>query len=377
MLFISNVPIDRRGNYASDQQFGEIRSPRWSAACRPRPIIRRVNETAHVSPARVRRNFDLVRRALATALACGLVAVSLLTFPAAIAWMIAAWLLGHSIAVGTRQRGWMPLVVCVVVLTVKRLDASLALYVLVAGMFAVAAVRCFVTWKQTRPAVTRSTWIIVGVLWILWAVMAYDRAAAARCNRAVVLHDERPVVCLGDSLTSNPPDPAYPDFLAERITLPVVNLGHPGISTAQALSRLPALVAANPQVVVIELGGHDFLQSKSRAETKANLETIIVAARGAGAEVVLFEIPRGFITDGYGGVERELARQYDLELISDGAIRQLVLWSPFAPPGIWMRGESRLSDDGLHPNERGARHLANTVARSLERLYGPKIARGK
>jgi hypothetical protein len=90
--------------------------------------------------------------------------------------------------------------------------------------------------------------------------------------------------------------------------------------------------------------------------------------------VVLMEIPRGFLTDPYAGVERELARQYDLELISDSAIRQLVLFSPYAPPGMWING-NHLSDDGLHPNSRGNEHLANRVARSLSRIFGQAIRR--
>ncbi len=86
------------------------------------------------------------------------------------------------------------------------------------------------------------------------------------------------------------------------------------------------------------------------------------------------EIPRGFLTDPYAGLERELARQYDLELISDSAIRQLVLFSPYAPPGMWMK-EGHLSDDGLHPNARGNAHLAEQATCALRHLYGPEVLR--
>ena len=90
--------------------------------------------------------------------------------------------------------------------------------------------------------------------------------------------------------------------------------------------------------MIVELGGHDFLRGRSRAATRDVLERIITTLRDAGVEVILMEIPRGFLTDPYAGLERELARQYDLELISDSAIRQLVLFSPYAPPGMWING---------------------------------------
>ena len=84
-------------------------------------------------------------------------------------------------------------------------------------------------------------------------------------------------------------------------------------------------------------------------------------------------MPRGFIIDPFAGIEREIAREHDIELISDGAIRKLVLWSPIAPPGIWTGRESHLSDDGLHPNAKGNIHLAGCVAGSLERVFDSKV----
>jgi len=138
------------------------------------------------------------------------------------------------------------------------------------------------------------------------------------------------------------------------------------------LNRLPKIAEVNPQVVVIELGGHDFLQGRSRAATKENLERLIVAYREMGAEVVLVEIPRGFMTDPYAGVERELAHEYDVQVVPDSAIRQLVLWSPISPPGMWI-AESHLSDDGIRTNARGSRFLARYVADALVRLYATQI----
>jgi len=217
----------------------------------------------------------------------------------------------------------------------------------------------------------------VGVilLWAVWMWYARESHADSHCSRRLVLDKARPVACLGNSLTSGvPPYGGYPDDLAERLAVPVVNRGEAGITAEQALSSLPDLLRARPQAVVIELGGHDYLRGRSRSATLAVLERIVTALRDADVEVVLMEIPRGFVMDPYAGLERELARRHDLELVSDSAIRQLVLFSPCAPPGMWMK-DGHLSDDGLHPNARGNIHLADQAAHTLCRMYGPDIYR--
>jgi lysophospholipase L1-like esterase len=149
-----------------------------------------------------------------------------------------------------------------------------------------------------------------------------------------------------------------------------VNRGRDGITTADAFRLLPAVMRENPQAVVIELGGHDYLKGHGREKTEANLEKIIAACRAHGAEVILMEIPRGLIYDPFHSMERDLAWRHDLELVVDTPIRLLVLGSRYGPPGIWLPASRQLSDDGLHPNANGNRLLARHVASALERLYG-------
>jgi lysophospholipase L1-like esterase len=202
-------------------------------------------------------------------------------------------------------------------------------------------------------------------------VYQWDRAA--RVNHPVQLHPTKPIVCIGDSLTSGvSPYGGYPDDLVNLLSVPVINLGQAGITAEEALKLLPRLREEHPQVVVIELGGHDFQKGRGRAATKSDLEKLIDASQEVGAEVVLMEVPRGFIVDPFAGIERELAYQRDLELISDSAIRNLVLFGPHAPPGMWI-GEPHLSDDGLHPNANGNTYLAERVAKTLVRMYGLDI----
>ena len=233
----------------------------------------------------------------------------------------------------------------------------LALAMLAAGTISIPRIRERIPLNHRRLA-----WTGVAVMWAAWLVAAVEWHAAARTGRRPALDGKRPVVCIGDSLTwGMSREGGYPRVLGRMLSVPVLDLSRPGITSAMALQDLPAIIAADPQAVVVELGGHDYLQGLGRASTKANLEEFIAAAREVGAEVVVMEIPRGFITDPFAGLERELAREHDLELVSDTAIRQLVVWGP------------RYSEDELHPNARGNALLAGYVAGALERMFGPAV----
>jgi len=275
-----------------------------------------------------------------------------------------------------RRYAWGPLLTCIAILAAKRVALLPGVVTFLLGVFAVASILAVVEFRRSPP-LPRSNRIATGAaVWALWSILFWQWHAAAHASRQLQLVTGRPIVCFGDSLTSGiSSHGGYPEELQSLINVEVINYGRPGISTVDAMKLLPEVLNVKPQVVVLELGGHDYLKGHSRAATKANLETIISSVHSAGAAVVLVEIPRGFITDGLAGLERELAWQYDLELVSDSAVRELVLRSPVAPPGMWLPSSSHLSDDGLHPNVNGNRRLARRVAKSLRRLFGPGISK--
>jgi len=302
------------------------------------------------------------------------VVAALLAFPAAIPWMVTAWLVWFTVSLARGRHGALPLVGCCVALLIKGVDRSPGILVMGAALIAALAAVA-ISGLSSSAARRHLALAATALLWLAWVALAADWHRSYHTGRSPAL-DRRPVACLGDSLTAGMVrDSAYPDHLARRLTVPVLNFGREGITSEDGLERLPSLLEHHPQAVVIELGGHDFLYRRSRAAAKANLARIIEQCCQAGAEVVLVEVPRGFVTDGYRGLERELAREYDLELVSDTAIRQIVLMSPYAPPGMWLAPDRRLSDDGLHPNARGSRLLARRVAAALQRVYGDEILR--
>lgn len=291
---------------------------------------------------------------------------SALVFPAWLPWMILGWLGLAGIRFYRKKPLWPPLTFCGVLLLIKRVDWPPAFIVLLLLMIACAALDVL---SRRRPSFGNA-WLVTSILLVpAWIIMTWSWTASSHTGRHPALVADRPIVCLGDSLSSE----GYPRILQQRLRVPVRNLAQGGYTTEDGMNQIGEMVSLKPQVVIIELGGHDSLRGRDRAAAKANLEKIILAARGAGAEVLLFEIPLGFVTDGYGGLDRELARKHDLELISDGAIRQLVLFSPFTPLGRWTG--RILSYDGLHPNVEGNVFLADRVEAALERVYKTSLRR--
>ncbi|QDU79293.1 Arylesterase precursor [Polystyrenella longa] len=264
----------------------------------------------------------------------------------------------------------MPLAVCAVIVLIKNVDWPPAIFLLAAVMLGVGFGR-FILFRKQSPQ--HSSPLIKGMstiaLWGAWLVFTWSWLASAQSSTTPQLDGQRPVVCVGDSLTAF----GYPEELGKLLSIPVINQGMDGITSGDALKDLPKLIDENPQIVVIELGGHDFLKGKTRAATKANLQKIVDACEEIGGAVIIMEVPRGFIVDPFGGLERELVRDNDLELVSDGVIRNLVLWSPFAPPGSLFASDQHLSNDGLHPNSQGNQYMAESIANVFTGWYGETI----
>lgn len=290
------------------------------------------------------------------------IAACLLVFPAWVPWMLAVWIAVFVVLAFLRRPAWPPLAVAVILVLVKRLDWAPGLVALGLAMIAAAGTdavlrRRNVSHRAFAPAA-------LGLLAVAWVAMAWNWHTAVRTTRRATLAADRPIVCVGDSITEH----GFPKALAKRLGVPVLDHGKGGITAAEGLARLPASLALRPQCVVVELGGHDYLKGRSRAEARQALDAIIRACREAGAEVVLFEIPRGFVYDPFAGLERELAREHDLEVVEDGAIRQIVLFGPHL--GLGPLTGRRLSDDGLHPNAAGSEFLAERVHAALRRVCG-------
>jgi lysophospholipase L1-like esterase len=311
----------------------------------------------------------LLGLAARTLLVAAAVTISLLTFPAGMPWMIAAWLACASwLAIRSRDTRW-PVAVAAAVVLLKGTEWTLPL-VLIALASACLAVASPIGQQRTRRACAVAAIVFA---WIGWAWYAWDSHAAATAGEPKPIDVERPLVLLGDSLTAGiGRNEGCAAPLGEILAVRVVDLSTPGATASAARRRLADLDALRPGIVVVELGGNDFMQGRTREEARDDLEHIVQHARGLDAEVILMAAPRGLIRDSYAEIELSLARQYDLHVIHDSVFRWIVLRGATTPIGAVL-GEPYPTDDGLHPNSRGSRLVAERIAAALRDIYGPQV----
>lgn len=288
---------------------------------------------------------------------------SLVVFPAGVSALALGWLLVALILLltGRKQVAGLCCAMLGVILIVKSPSVSVAFISLVVVTLT-TAIGCWV-WKSDQKCRLAMLLSLLAAVWF-----GIDRWLEATAGEALKLANGRPIVCIGDSLTEGVHG-GFPADLQKLVPCPVINLGRNGYTTQMAIDdSLPQLRKLKPQLVVVELGGHDYNTGQSRAATKQKLQQVISQIESEGAAVLLVEIPRGIIQDPFYGLERELAREFDLELVPDTMVRRCFFSSPIAPPGIWMDPSNHLSDDGLHPNMRGQVVFAQSVAAAIERM---------
>lgn len=191
-------------------------------------------------------------------------------------------------------------------------------------------------------------------------------ASAAAAPDPVPVAAARRIVILGDSLTAGLgllDDQAYPSLLQSRLAArqagwQVVNAGVSGDTSAGGLRRLDWSIDGGAAVVVIALGANDGLRGLPVADLRRNLDQAVQRAQAAGARVVL----AGMQAPPNTGPEYTTAFQTVYPDIATARGATLV---PFLLEGV--AGVETLNQaDGIHPNQAGARLVADTVWRALE-----------
>lgn len=165
------------------------------------------------------------------------------------------------------------------------------------------------------------------------------------------------IVAFGDSLVAGVGATEENDFvslLEKKIGQPIINLGESGNTTADGVAHLGELDAYRPKVVLILLGGNDYLRKVPPEETFANLATIIQDIHGRGAIVVLLGVRGGILSDPYEERFEDLVEKYHTAYVPD------VLDG--------LLGKSQYMADHIHPNDAGYAFIATRVEEALAPL---------
>ncbi len=165
------------------------------------------------------------------------------------------------------------------------------------------------------------------------------------------------IIAFGDSLVFGTGATKGNDFvslLSQRIGQPIVNVGHPGDTTADGLARLHDIDRYKPKVVLLLLGGNDYLRRVKSEETFANLGKIIDDLHKRGAIVLLLGIRGGVLRDNFDAEFKKLHTTYQTAYVSnvlDGLL-----------------GDQTLMSDNIHPNDLGYAKVADRVEPVLKQL---------
>lgn len=169
------------------------------------------------------------------------------------------------------------------------------------------------------------------------------------------------VLALGDSLAfgygANPGE-SYPAQLQKLTGWNIVNGGVSGDTSAQALSRLPALLARKPKLVIVGIGGNDFLRKVPEEQTRANIAKIIETVQKENIPAVLVGVPHITLGALFGHLSdhplyEDLSEEYGIPLFG----------------GAWAEilGNNNLKSDQIHANGKGYRKFAENLNQFLRK----------
>jgi acyl-CoA thioesterase-1 len=202
--------------------------------------------------------------------------------------------------------------------------------------------------KKEKIAVASVAAAVAIVLWIFWP-SPYARVANLGSRGANV-------IAFGDSLTAGygaAPGDDYPAHLSTLLGQPVQNAGVSGDTTASALTRLDDVLGRDPRIIIVGLGGNDFLQGVPIASTETNLRTLVQRIEAGGSMVVLLAFRFPSLNADYEEMYTRVAKQEHCLLIK--GVLSGILTDP------------SLKSDEIHPNARGYALMA-------ERMAGPCAA---
>ena len=197
------------------------------------------------------------------------------------------------------------------------------------------------------------------------------------CNNEADSSQGTTLVCFGDSLTAgyngkfsmDIPLQSYPAYLQNKVSIPVVNAGISGDTSAQALARIEADVRSkDPQIAVILLGFNDIMALVPTENTEANLQEIISRLDNGKRKIYLAK----FYTH---EIAMEIGRMNGL---SDLVILGLILdndamFSGLASANnvtlienIWEGIWGEHMSDAVHPDKDGYEIMSNIIFNELE-----------
>jgi acyl-CoA thioesterase-1 len=188
------------------------------------------------------------------------------------------------------------------------------------------------------------------------ALAALLAMTAVACHRAPPNLDSpgKTIACLGDSITAGVGAGAGRGFvavLAERLGRDVLDDGVPGDTAGEGLARLPQVLAQDPWLVIVELGGNDILRQVPIEQTEEALGEIVRQLLAARILPVLVAVSGPFGSR-HSDMYDRVGSRYHVPVLRK-VLREILL-------------DPALKADEVHPNDEGHARLAAAIAAEIQ-----------
>ena len=201
-------------------------------------------------------------------------------------------------------------------------------------------------------------------LYGLFAILFLLCGLSACSKPETALPAQTTVLILGDSLTqgvgASSTQTSYPSLLKQQTQWNIINGGVSGNTSAQALARLPELLQQHqPKLVIISIGGNDFLQRLPNSDTQANIAQSIALSQQSGAQVLLVAVPQLTLAAAVGhpndhAMYADLTQTQQVHLLEDA-------WSD-------VLGDEALRADPVHANDAGYQVFTKSLTKRLQQI---------
>jgi acyl-CoA thioesterase-1 len=195
--------------------------------------------------------------------------------------------------------------------------------------------------------------------WLLLVAATSTQAAPGEPVRIVVFGDS---LVAGFQLKASDAFPAQLEraLKARGHAVEVINAGVSGDTTAAGLDRLRWSMPDKVDAVILELGANDALRGLDPNRAKSNLDKMISAFKGSGAEVLL----AGMLAPPNMGPA--YAQSFNV-IYQDLATKHGLILYPFFLAGIALDARFNQSD-GMHPNSKGVAEITRNILPTVEQL---------
>lgn len=196
------------------------------------------------------------------------------------------------------------------------------------------------------------------------AVVTLAVTACGKKQKLNALPAGTKVLAFGDSVTFGTgaaPGEDWPTRLVGLTAWQITNAGIPGDTAEASKSRIRSLLDEHmPALVIIEIGGNDFLRRRQPSAVKQDIKALVSAAKNAGAQVVLIAVPELSLLSVVAGkagdspIYQELGKEEGVPVIAD--VFSDILSRP------------ELCADKIHPNAQGYQQMASGIHAGLKSI---------